>query len=151
MTDRKPTARDFPLMRTMAEAREISRLASRAGHTQVYQPCSVCRLAISPRNRARHAKACARRKRLAPGLWAEWCDDMNGRGYSDQHKRVLRALRSGPLYRPTLELVLAISESTSRKLTGDLLRWRLVEIARDIGPATYQLTKAGQQRLEAVQ
>lgn len=67
--ERKPSPRDFPLMRTAAAARK-------AFPRRTWQVCSVCHLAVDPRNRKRHIKACARRKRLAPELWAEWREDM---------------------------------------------------------------------------
>lgn len=64
--------------------------------------------------------------------------------------RVLRALRDGPLYRPALELVLSITETQSRALTGSLLRQGYVEIATDVGPATYRLTESGVEIVEAM-
>lgn len=69
--ERKPGPKDFPRMFTLREARRIFR----SGRRQ-FTACPVCRLAIDPRNRERHRKACARRKRLAPDLWAEWHADM---------------------------------------------------------------------------
>jgi len=72
--ERKPTPRDFPVMFTMAEVRKIYR----HNPQRVFQSCPVCHLAVDPRNRQRHAKACARRRRLAPELWTEWRRDMAG-------------------------------------------------------------------------
>lgn len=66
---RLPSPGDFPVMRTPAHARR-----SFPGRT--WATCSVCNLAIDPRNRARHVKACAKRRRLAPEMWAEWKKDM---------------------------------------------------------------------------
>lgn len=71
MSERMPTRRDFPVMFTMAEVRRLFRRPGR-----VFQSCSCCGLAVDPRNRARHVKACRRRKRLAPDLWTEWRRDM---------------------------------------------------------------------------
>lgn len=73
MADRKPTPRDFPVMFTMAEARRLFR----RNPQRTFQACPCCHLAVDPRNRTRHAKACQRRKRLAPDLWTEWKKDMN--------------------------------------------------------------------------
>jgi hypothetical protein len=64
--------------------------------------------------------------------------------------RVLRALRRGPLYRPALELTLSLTEPESRRITGSLLKQGFVEIAVDVGPATYQLTTAGEEIVEAM-
>lgn len=64
--------------------------------------------------------------------------------------RVLRALRRGPLYRPALETILGLTETQSRKMTGSLMRQGFVEIATDIGPATYRLTSAGEEIVEAM-
>lgn len=64
--------------------------------------------------------------------------------------RVLRALKRGPLYRPALEMILGLSETQSRKLTGSLMKQGLVELATDIGPATYRLTAAGEEMREAM-
>lgn len=70
---RKPIARDFPILWTMRAARKHF-------PRRVWVTCSVCHLAIDPRNRQRHVKACMRRKRLAPELWAEWVTDMRREG-----------------------------------------------------------------------
>lgn len=59
-------------MFTMAQVRKLFRQNPR----RLFVPCPVCGLAVDPRNRNRHAKACRRRKRLAPELWAEWREDM---------------------------------------------------------------------------
>lgn len=67
-----------------------------------------------------------------------------------QELRVLRTLRRGPLYRPTLELVLSLTEAQSRKTTGSLMRQGYIEIATDIGPATYRLTNEGEEIVEAM-
>lgn len=69
--------RSFPPMFTMAQAREVARLSRRAGYTRIYQQCRCCGLAVDPRNRARHLKACIRRKRETPQLWQEWWCDMH--------------------------------------------------------------------------
>lgn len=71
VTERKPTRRDFPVMFTMAEARRLYPSSPR-----VFVACSCCHLAIDPRAGQRHVKACMRRKRLAPELWAAWRKDM---------------------------------------------------------------------------
>jgi hypothetical protein len=72
MSERKPTPRDFPVMFTMAEVRRIYRYNPQ----RTFVPCPCCRLAIDPRNRERHVRACRRRKRLAPDMWRQWRDDM---------------------------------------------------------------------------
>lgn len=72
MSTRKPTPRDFPIMFTMAVARKLFRHSP----NRQFVTCSCCHLAVDPRNRQRHVKACMRRKRLAPELWREWQTDM---------------------------------------------------------------------------
>jgi hypothetical protein len=64
-----------------------------------------------------------------------------------EHRRVLVALKSGPLYRPTLELVVGISERQSREAVVALSRDGLIEIAREVGPATYRITAAGEEAI----
>jgi hypothetical protein len=44
-----------------------------------YQRCSVCNLWIAARNRDRHRKACAKRKREQPEVWAEWRNSWSDR------------------------------------------------------------------------
>lgn len=72
--ERKPTPRDFPQLSTVRRWHEIYR-----GTWPPRTPgvCPVCRLAMDPRLVQRHAKACQRRKRLAPELWREWHADMH--------------------------------------------------------------------------
>lgn len=41
-----------------------------------YQNCRVCGLYVDARNRKRHTKACARRKREQPERWRQWVADM---------------------------------------------------------------------------
>ncbi len=76
---RKPRPRDFPILFSRAQARKVGR-----AH---WPGCRVCRLSVEPRNRRRHEKACARRKRLAPRMWAEWKYDMNHPGNDDNPYR----------------------------------------------------------------
>lgn len=64
--------RDFPVMWTPRQWFEAHR-----GDPRPFHVCRVCRLAIDPRNSMRHQKACLRRKRDAPELWAEWHADMH--------------------------------------------------------------------------
>lgn len=70
MTVRKPTPRDFPVLFARRQVQRDSRRRS-------WPACRCCGLLVEPRNRDRHFKACQRRKRLAPDLWAEWRKDMN--------------------------------------------------------------------------
>jgi hypothetical protein len=53
---------------------------------------------------------------------------------------IVRALASGPLYRPTLELVIDCPESLVRPALQRLIAKGLVELAVELGPATYRLT-----------
>lgn len=53
--------------------------------------------------------------------------------------RVVRALRSGPLYRPALELVVGAPEKVVGAALRRLLAEGRVEIAREVGPATDRL------------
>jgi hypothetical protein len=53
-------------------------------------------------------------------------------------RRILRALASGPLYRPTLELIVDATEYEVREALQRLTAEGLVEIAVEIGPATYR-------------
>jgi hypothetical protein len=64
-----PTPREFPLLFTRAQAR---------GTRRSWPACPCCHLLIEPRNRARHAKACARRRRENPAMWEHWRADMTG-------------------------------------------------------------------------
>lgn len=82
MPERKPTPRDFPVLSTPRRWMEI--------HRGTWPPrsagvCQVCGLAMDPRLVQRHAKACARRKRLAPELWREWHADMHQLPMPCQH------------------------------------------------------------------
>lgn len=52
-------------------------------------------------------------------------------------QRILRALRSGPLYRGALELIVGRGDLAAE--LRELLKTGAVEIAREIGPATYRL------------
>lgn len=63
---------------------------------------------------------------------------------SKDQERILRALRRGALYRPTLELILDLSEQRSRDAIEALLDAGLIEVATDIGPATYRLVDDGE-------
>lgn len=63
---------------------------------------------------------------------------MTTRG-SDIKPRILRALATGPLYRPTLELVIGSSARDTRIALQSLLAEGKVEIATEIGPDTYRL------------
>lgn len=58
-------------------------------------------------------------------------------------REVLVALRSGPLYRPALQLIVAATDSQLVRVLVGLVRDGLVENATDIGAATYRLTAAG--------
>lgn len=69
MSTEKPTPRDFPIMWTVRQ--------SRGTYRSSWPVCSCCHFKVDPRNRKRHIKACMRRKRLAPELWAEWKRDMS--------------------------------------------------------------------------
>lgn len=69
---RQPTPRDFPVLWTPKRWRKFHR-------GRPYAVCSCCHLAVDPRNRARHVRACNNRKRLAPQMWAEWRADMRER------------------------------------------------------------------------
>jgi hypothetical protein len=55
-------------------------------------------------------------------------------------ERILRALRSGPLYRPTLQLVVGCSERQAQTALCQLISAGTVERAADVGPASYRLT-----------
>lgn len=74
MSVTKPTPRDFPVMHTVKEWNRYRR--DRNGNVIPFSVCGVCHLAVSARNRAPHQKACARRKRQDPEMWAEWRADM---------------------------------------------------------------------------
>jgi hypothetical protein len=52
--------------------------------------------------------------------------------------RILRALASGPLYRPTLELIVDATEYEVREALQRLTAQGQVEVAAEIGPATYR-------------
>jgi hypothetical protein len=58
----------------------------------------------------------------------------------DIETRILRALASGPLYRPTLELIVDATEYEVREALQRLTAEGLVEVAAEIGPATYRRT-----------
>jgi hypothetical protein len=73
----KTNPKSFPALFTRKEVRGT--------HRATWPSCSVCRLVIEPRNRTRHVKACAARKRQAPDLWQEWWCDMHG--YADDDPR----------------------------------------------------------------
>lgn len=61
---------------------------------------------------------------------------------------VLVALRSGPLYRPALQLIVAAKDAELRRALIGLVRDGFVENATDIGRATYRLTTAGKAEVE---
>ncbi len=67
---------------------------------------------------------------------------------TELEQRILRALRSGPLYRPTLELVVGAGGSHVRDAIARLEAGGLVRLAREIGPATWELTDDGRDALE---
>lgn len=69
--------KSFPSMLTVKQARR-----SRS----VVQQCRVCSLAVSPRNRMRHEKSCAARKRNWPATWLEWKLDMMGKPADDPRR-----------------------------------------------------------------
>lgn len=60
-------------------------------------------------------------------------------------QRALRALARGPLYRPTLQLVLGLSAGQTFRLTATLVQEGLIEVAEEIGPDTYRITDAGRE------
>lgn len=62
--------RDFPVLMTVQQWNRTY------GGRRGCVACSVCRLALDPRLANRHAKACMRRKRQDPAMWAEWVTDM---------------------------------------------------------------------------
>jgi hypothetical protein len=64
-----PSPRDFPILFPLRVWRRIH-------PTRPCRACPVCHLVTDPRNAERHRKACAKRKRDAPELWAEWRADM---------------------------------------------------------------------------
>lgn len=66
---------------------------------------------------------------------------------SSRELRVLRALRRGPLYRPVLEYASGIGGPIAVKVLQEMLNDGLVEIATEIGPATYRITEAGRSAL----
>jgi chromosome segregation and condensation protein ScpB len=59
--------------------------------------------------------------------------------------RVLRALRSSPLYRPALELVVGYGVALELQRLKNL---GLVERAGELGPHTWRITDAGLEELE---
>lgn len=67
---------------------------------------------------------------------------MTIRDFSSLDDAVVRALTKGPLYRPTLELILGINETQARRSLKNLIAQGKVELAIDIGPATYRLTNS---------
>ena len=73
MAERKPTPADFPILMS---ASAWQRVHGRSWPPRSAGICPVCRLAMDPRLVTRHAKACNRRKRLDPRMWAEWRYDM---------------------------------------------------------------------------
>lgn len=61
--------------------------------------------------------------------------------FGDLDRKVLAALAKGPLYRPELEVLLGINETQSQRTLLRLKEDGKVELAPDIGPATYRLTE----------